>query len=117
MGKLKIDNIEIECDTGEVSDSFHSFNQLYAHRCCLYAALMKAFPDLSWKSKKHYDGSEFDGWFIAGMDLPTGNISYHLPIEQFWEKLSYVQELEVGKEWDGHTSDDVVIRILNWIGV
>ncbi len=117
MGKLKIDNIVIECDTGEVSDSYHTFNQLYAHRCSLFAALMKAYPELSWKSKKHHDATEFAGWFVAGMHLPTGDITYHLPTNQFWDKLSYVEEHELGDPWDGHTSDDVILRLLDWINV
>ena len=101
-------------DNVDVSDGYHTMSELYAHRCTLFAALMKSHPHASWKSKKHEDGTSWDGWFIAGMQLPTGNITYHLPIDEFWDMLS-VAELEFGVKWDGHTSDDVVKRIMEWI--
>ena len=71
MGK-----ITIECDVGEVSDGYHTFNELYAHRCSLFAALTTSYKHLSWKSRFHYDNSSFEGWFIAGMDLPSGTVTY-----------------------------------------
>jgi len=100
----------------DISDGSHTFSELYSHRCTLFAALMKAHPDISWKSKLHADGSSFDDWFIAGMNLPSGAITYHLPIEQFWDRTSTISELEKAPEWDGHTSDDVVKRLLVWMG-
>ena len=89
-------------------------DQLYGHRCALFAALVKSHQQGSWKSKQHADGTVLDGWFVAGMKLPTGDITYHLPIEQFWDILT-VSELEFALPWDGHSSDDVVKRILEWI--
>lgn len=109
-------SITIQCDVGEVSDGYHTFNELYAHRCALFAALMASYPQLSWKSKQHNDGTTYDGWFIAGMKLPSGDVSYHLPIDEFWDKLKNIPELEFGVKFDGHTSNDVLIRIMNWIG-
>lgn len=87
---------------------------VHAHRCTLFAALLKSHPQASWKSKKHEDGTSWDGWFIAGMKLPTGDITYHLPVDEFWDMLP-IAELEFGVKWDGHTSDDVVRRIMEWI--
>lgn len=108
-------SITIQCDVGEVSDGYHTFNELYAHRCSLFAALMASHPQISWKSKKHNDGTSYDDWFIAGMHLPTGDISYHLPVDQFWDRLTNVSELEFGVKWDGHTPNDVITRIMDWI--
>jgi hypothetical protein len=113
--KLIIGDLKIECDVGNVSDGYHTYNELYAHRCALFAGLMKAYPELSWKSKQHEDGSKLKGWFIAGMHLPSGDITYHLPTKQFWSKLSYVKELEFGEPWDGHTPNDVILRLLEWL--
>lgn len=101
-------------DNIDVSDGYHTFSELYAHRCALFAALVKSHQQGSWKSKQHADGTVLDGWFVAGMKLPTGDITYHLPIEQFWDILT-VSELEFALPWDGHSSDDVVKRILEWI--
>jgi hypothetical protein len=110
MGK-----ITINCDVGNVSDGYHTFNELYAHRCSLFAALMLAYKDLSWISKLHDDGTMFDGWFIAGMNLPSGVITYHLPVDQFWDKVSGISELERAPLWDGHTPNDVLLRLLDFI--
>lgn len=97
----------------EASDTYHTFTELYAHRITLFVALMKGHKEISWKSKLHNDGTSFDGWFIAGMKLPTGDITYHIP-ERFWNAMENIETLENAPEWDGHTSDDVVRRLNNW---
>lgn len=99
-------------DTGEISDGYHTFNELYAHRIMLFLTLMNSWPDISWKSKKHFDGESYKDWFIAGMNLPSGTITYHIP-NKFWKKAK-VEELENAPEWDGHTSDDVLKRLSSW---
>lgn len=96
-----------------VSDGYHSFDELYDHRHALFIALMRSHQSMSWRSRRHDDGSGFDGWFIAGMHLPTGDITYHLP-ERLWGALDGVKELDLAPKWDGHTSADVVKRLSNW---
>ena len=99
---------------GQISDGYHTFDELYDHRMLLFIALMNAHKDISWKSKKHADGSMFDGdWFVAGMDLPTGQITYHLKSE-YWN-LASVKDLPHAPEWDGHTSIDALNRLKNWL--
>jgi hypothetical protein len=107
--------VTIECDVGNISDGYHTFNELYAHRCSLFAGLMKSHKNLAWKSLVHNDGTSYDGWFIAGMNIPTGTITYHLPYNEFWNSTSDILELEVAPEWDGHTSEDVIKRIISWV--
>lgn len=101
-------------DVGEVSDGFHTFNELYAHRCALTAVLatIGAINGDSWKSTRHHpdDGPMFDGYFVVGIELPDGPISYHYPLKD-WGKFAAVPELEVPPKWDGHTSADVVERL------
>lgn len=100
---------------GEVSDGYHTFNELYDHRVILFICLMKSYPEISWRSFKHEDGSSIEGWFIAGMHLPTGKITYHLP-EKHWDDLTgYVEPLDHAPEWDGHTSKDVLNRLTEWL--
>lgn len=111
--------LTIPCDVGEVSDGYHSFNELYEHRCALFCALMKSRPDnVSWVSKAHNDGSSMAGWFIAGMNLPTGTVTYHLP-ESMWEIacLTSARVLDRAPKWDGHTSADVVKRLKDWVSL
>lgn len=99
-----------EADTGSISDKYHTFDDLYYQRYILFIALMKANPDKSWKSRKHYDGTMFEGSFICGMETEEGNYTYHLP-EEMWDKVN-VQELDTAPKWDGHTSEDVT-RLLS----
>lgn len=95
--------------TGETSDGYHTFNELYEHRHTLFIALMHAFPALSWKAKLHDDYSHFPGWFVAGIETPEGQATYHLPL-RLWDAFD-VEELPVSPPWDGHTPDDVIKRI------
>jgi len=95
--------------TGETSDGYHTFNELYEHRHALFIALLKAHPEKAWKSKKHRDGIMFDGWFIAGLETPDGQVTYHMPLH-LWDDVE-AEVIHVAPEWDGHTSNDVISRI------
>lgn len=96
---------------GEVSDGYHTFDDLYAHRCRLFVALMRAYPNKSYWSRKHSDGSSFEGWVLAAIRTRAGWVTYHLP-ESEVPNIVMVREEEFGQEWDGHTSDDVLERLL-----
>ena len=39
--------------TGETSDGYHTFNELYHHRAVLFSVIVANYPDKAWKSKKH----------------------------------------------------------------
>jgi len=96
-----------------VDDGFHTFDELYNHRQSLFCLLMNSNSDISWKSRKHEDGSMFDGdWFVAGMHLPTGDITYHLE-GRFWD-MAKVKEMEFAPKWDGHTADNVLVRMAKY---
>ena len=101
-------------DKGEISDGYHTFNQLYHQRAVLFAALVKLNKDKAWKSFKHSDGKycfDEDGeMFIVGIDTPEGSYTYHYH-KKYWDMFDCI-ELEVGKLWDGHTEDDVT-RLLS----
>lgn len=111
MGKITID----VPDTGKISDGYHTFDELYAHRILLFVCLLKSYPSISWKSKFHDDGSSFDGWFIAGMMLSSGDITYHIP-DRYWDMLEKIKVLDNAPKWDGHTPDDVIKRLSEWVG-
>jgi len=106
--------------TGETSDGYHTFNELYEHRITLWIALCRYFIQgkLStdsrnvWMSKLHSDGTSFDGWFIMGIGKEKGNqITYHLPMERWNECKRTAQVVENAPEFDGHTPEDVLKRI------
>lgn len=94
-------------DIGEFSDGYHTFNSLYHQRMILFAALVDVYKEKAWKSRKHSDGEECfgGGWFIVGIDTPQGSYTYHYET-RYWN-LFNCQELDRGKEWDGHTDKDV----------
>lgn len=101
-------------DMGEVSDGYHTFNQLYYQRAVLFACIVKQNKNKAWKSFKHSDGKYcFDSngeWFIVGIDTPQGSYTYHYA-KEYWDMFD-CQELDCGKEWDGHTEEDVT-RLLS----
>ncbi len=98
---------------GQTSDGYHTFDELYVHRGLLFVALLKANSSIGWKSHLHNDLSSFRGHFIAGLDLPTGQITYHLP-DWMW-KIANVTILDKAPPWDGHTPQDVCQRLQEWI--
>jgi len=104
--------LTIEGSAGKVSDGYHTFDELYEHRCHLFIALMRCKPTISWRANNHEDGTMYDGWFIAGMHLPTGDISYHLPTNM-WELLDHsgIATSLKAPAWDGHTPSDTLRRI------
>ena len=95
---------------GEVSDGYHTFNELYDHRAKLFALICHDHRDLAWKSLQHEDGSMYDGMFIVGVDTPQGQATYHYDVEPYWD-MFWCRELERAPEWDGHTPDDAIERI------
>lgn len=95
----------------EASDGYHDLAELYEHRHALFIALCLQNTLTAWRSKYHDDGKGKDGWFIAGLTTLAGPISYHLPIS-YWDKLDFAITRDRAPKWDGHTSKDVVARLL-----
>ena len=99
-------------DIGDLSDGFHTFNQLYYQRMILFATIVKQNRDKAWKSLRHEDGELCfgGGWFIVGVDTPEGSYTYHYE-DNYYSMFDCV-ELERAKHWDGHTEKDVT-RLLS----
>ena len=96
--------------TGETSDGYHTFNELYHHRAVLFSVIVKAFQEKAWKARLHHDGTMYDGMFIVGIDTPYGQVSYHYDIDPYWHMFE-CRELERAPEWDGHTPAQAIERI------
>lgn len=97
-------------DTDYISDGHHTFGELYKHRCYLFAVICNSNKNKAWKSKKHSDGTMYDGMFIVGITTPNGEATYHYDMK-FWE-LFDVKEILNAPEYDGYTPDDVLERLL-----
>jgi hypothetical protein len=56
-----------------------------------------------------------EGWFLLGLGVKAGKqITYHLPNE-FWKRCDFARTVTVAPEFDGHTSSDVLTRLLDII--
>lgn len=91
--------------TGELSDGYHTFNELYYHRAVLFSIICNEHKDVAYKSKEHHDGTMYDGMFIVGINTPQGQYSYHYDLN-VWSMFD-VPELEFAPEWDGHKPSDI----------
>lgn len=118
MTDTEISRIKAICDVahikdiGELSDGFHTFNQLYHQRMMLFAVIVKQNKERAWKSLRHEDGELCfgGGWFIVGIDTPEGSYTYHYENKYF--DLFDCEILDYEKHWDGHAEKDVT-RLLS----
>jgi len=98
-----------------LSDGYHTFNELYEFRKLYNAALFNEWEKGQMfnvhKSWRHSDGELAfgGGWFIVVAVLPTGQISNHYP-EKDWNFFK-IPEREIAIEFDGHTHVDVAYRL------
>ena len=105
-----------ENDMGQVSDGYHTFNELYYYRMLYNAAFFNLLPkDWVVKSKKHHTGEECfgGGWFVVQANLPTGQISNHYELK-YWD-LFDIPEKEFADELDGHTPQEAAERLFKYI--
>ena len=99
----------------EVSDGYHTMDELYEFRKVYNAALFNEWARQEkyqvHKSYKHHDGERCvgGGWFIVVAQLPTGQISNHYELKD-WD-LFVCEEREKAEPWDGHTPADVLERL------
>lgn len=103
-------NLPEGVDAGDVSDGYHTFNELYAHRINLFLLLMMSNKDMSFKTYKNKEGEEWKGWFIGGMDTEWGQITYHIPAE-YYETLKGIKSKETNHNYDGHDAKMVQHRL------
>lgn len=107
-------------DMGEVSDGYHTFNELYRYRMLYNAAFFNLLARNGQvevcKSRRHSDGEKCfgsDDWFIVMAILPTGQVSNHYE-SKYWD-LFDVPERETAFEYDGHTPNEAADRIEKYL--
>jgi hypothetical protein len=119
--------------TEETSDGFHTFKELYNVRMALNAALFNQWAGTSqrkWteekrcfetlpinhvhKSWRHNTGELCfgGGWFIVCAKTSHGQISFHYPASE-WEYFNIPEVEKAIHEFDGHTTEQVIARLLN----
>ena len=106
-----------------VSDGFHTFSELYQIRLAYNVALFNDWGEGRYwnyeplynvhKSWRHYDGELCfgGGWFIVSAQLPTGQISNHYEAIH-WDKFRIPETEKALFEYDGHTTQDVIERLI-----
>lgn len=107
-------------DMGEVSDGYHTFNELYRYRMLYNAAFFNLLARNGQvevcKSRRHSDGEKCfgsDDWFIVMAILPTGQVSNHYE-SKYWD-LFDVPERETAFEYDGHTPNEAADRLEQYL--
>lgn len=101
--------------TDEITDGFHTFGELYEHRRALTMALISTGKFHAWRSRAHHpeDSPCFVGYFIVGIDLPTGTVTYHYA-DRHWDDFSHgTDDLDHAPKWDGATPADTVSRLMS----
>ncbi len=97
-------------------DGYHTFEELYDHRITLWVTFCRFLAANMntvevWRSRLHSDGSEFEGWFVLGVEKKKGQqMTYHLPMRE-WDATDFAETLERGPEFDGHNASDVLARL------
>jgi hypothetical protein len=99
--------------TGETSDGYHTFNELYYHKLILFSVICNTYKDRSWKSYQHEDGTMYDDYFIVGITTPKGQYSYHYH-KDHWGMFD-VEILDNAPKWDGHKPSNIdrLLTLLN----
>lgn len=107
-----------EFKENELSDGYHTFNELYEFRKQYNAALFNEWAKNNkydvHKSKKHNDGEDCfgGGWFIVVAILPDGQISNHYKMKD-WDFFNIPETPTAKHPFDGHTGKDVLERLMN----
>lgn len=91
--------------TGQTSDGYHTFDELYYHRMMLFSVICNTYKDKAWKSWKHDDGTMYDNYFIVGITTEQGDYTYHYH-KDYWDNFN-VKELDLAPVWDGHKPEDI----------
>lgn len=112
--KHTLENLKDLLERGELSDEYHTFNELYEARMLYHAHAVSAWLDAGvrvFKSEYHSNGELCfgGGWFIVVAELPTGQVSQHYAIEH-WDLFDCLEVIEPPK-FDGHTTKDVYWRL------
>jgi hypothetical protein len=102
---IKIDKGSGKISTKNISDTYHTFGELYHHRAILFSIICNQNKSLAWKSWLHDDGTMFDEMFIVGISTPEGDYSYHYNPE-YWHIFN-VKELPMAPKFDGHKPSDI----------
>lgn len=86
-------------------DEHHTMKELYFQRTILWAIICNTYKHRAFKSKKHADGTMFDGDFVAVIQTDVGDYSFHIKLK-YWN-LFDIEEKDTYEDYDDHKPDDI----------
>ena len=100
-------------DGNEISDTIHTFGELYDYRMMYNALFVNEIAESGkyeiYKTKKHNDGQECfgGGWFLVSIHLPTGIVDNHYE-NKYWDLFRCPEVEKEPYPYDGHSSLDAL---------
>lgn len=103
-------------NANDISDKWHSFDELYHCRMVMSALICNTYASVSWKTKVHHPDDAtpmFDDSFLVCCETPEGQYSNHYSLD-YWDMFNVV-ELQHARPFDGHTAKDIerLLSLLN----
>ncbi|PSQ06115.1 hypothetical protein BRC97_06980 [Halobacteriales archaeon QS_6_71_20] len=89
-----------------------SIDEVYRDRNLLAIAFIRAFVYFRAERRgrvPHGWWPDGDGWAVVWVDLPTGQVGWHVPREMVPEWIP-----EADPEYDGYTTDEKNDRVRRW---
>jgi len=98
-------------EKGDLSDGYHTFTELYAHRIILWINLCLATAGN--RNSSYFVQEHFEGWDLLVMYNSNGDqMSYHVPMSNRYLYDKRIKKMNSDQhEFDGHTSSDVIKRL------
>ena len=95
-------------DGDDISDGYHTFDEIYMHRKMLYINLCLIHKDQCvWADHKDWDS------IVLVWNSPHGQISYHVSYDMVGLLKGRIKQVEFGEHgWDGHTPENVLNRLI-----
>lgn len=94
----------------DISDGYHTFDELYEHRCLLFLNLCFHSPERCAFKR------DYKEWFCLYLETPVGQISYHIPNKYIPDVIIHGIKEMPEYQWDGHSSQDVITRLSKYLG-
>lgn len=94
-----------EITTGQISDTYYTFEELYYHQMILFSVICNNNKDLAWKSLRNRDGTNHEDCFIVGIETKLGDYTYQFK-KEYWKHFE-LKELDYALEYDGHKPKDI----------
>ena len=110
----KESNTIIQGHKSNLTDGYHTMEELYEHRYLLYINLALSLKQYAYIAEANQNGEKWGDSFILGIHIEEGmQISYHIP-NKYRHLCDFVNPLDIyhlDTIWDGHTPQNVLERL------